>query len=99
MSSSAFNLTGTYHSNKSEYKIVQTGNQIKGYYGNFGSEHSTGQIWGEIEGNTVKLEWYDPGGSTGTGELTISPDGSEWRGTWITTNRKHKGKWKLTRVD
>jgi len=96
---SYFDLSGTYVSNKSEYKIVQKGDQIIGTYGYFSSGKFTGEIWGKIEGDTIKLDYYDPGGSTGIGELKVSPDGTELQGTWTSSNRKHSGPWNLKRIE
>jgi hypothetical protein len=76
-----------------EVTIVQKGNQITGTY-----HEGRGKIWGDIDGNTIKFEWFSPEGVSGIGKWTIKPGGSEITGSWF-ENSRGTGKWNLTKIE
>lgn len=91
-------LSGTWRTTKSVYKIIQEGDQITGTYGPSLSV-PTAKIWGNIEGDTVKLNYNETGGSTGFGKLKVNADGTELQGTWTSSNHKYNGPWDLERIE
>lgn len=79
---------------KSFTSLVQNGPRITGSFGD------SGEIWGEVVGDTIKFDWASgAGGSSGTGEWKASPDGKNFQGTWQTSTRNSSGIWNLTKIE
>lgn len=98
-----FNLTGLYRlgvtgnlkryisSEDSNARLVQSGNKVTGTFGD------GGKIWGEVDGTTVKFDWYLKGNS-GTGKLSFDPENNEVMGKYFQTFLGD-GKWNLTKLE
>ena len=70
------NVTGAYHSNWDDVRLVQHGTQISGSYVCCGG----GTIHGTIDGNVIHYRWRQPGGE-GHGVWVIEPP-DHLSGTW-----------------
>lgn len=68
--------------------VVQVGDQISGTYRPTpgGAPSVPGSISGTINGSTINGTWRDTSGSSGTMQLTLSPDGGSFAGSWTSSN-------------
>lgn len=93
------NLTGTYRANISgrhnsadlrnptfEVSLVHEGNQLSGTFG------SSSKIWGTLDGDTVKFEYFASGGYSGKGVWKIDPGSGNFKGSW------NRGEWNMTKL-
>ena len=81
---------------KPEVKIVQNGSQITGTY-----DDGEGQIWGEIQGDTIKFDYTTHNAHTGRGVWKVKPGDDEITGTFTPMSHSdHKrGEWNLTKIE
>jgi len=78
----------------SEVRIIQDGNKISGTYGNRG-----GKVWGDIEGDTISLDWTSPKGNSGIGKWEFTRGSSEVTGTYQNSYSSKSGKWNLRKIE
>lgn len=84
------NITGTYHSNWEDVRLVQHGTQISGTYVCCGG----GTIHGTVDGNVIHYRWRQPGGE-GRGVWVIGPP-DHLSGTWgVDADEANGGRWDL----
>ena len=92
----AINLSGVWNSNLGRVTLFQNGNQVTGTLDIlFGG---TSQINGNLNGNTLQFSWNSdvPAGS-GTGTLTLSPNGNRLSGNFVNQIGNNGGVWTMTR--
>lgn len=70
-------------------KLEQNGNNITGTFGNSG-----GKIWGDVEDNTIKFDWFAKFSDMGKGKWIFTPGSSEVIGTWGLGNT-----WNLKKIE
>jgi outer membrane protein OmpA-like peptidoglycan-associated protein len=72
-------VSGTYQTNYSFFRIRQQGSAVIGCY-----EHDEGLLEGTMEGRVAQLTWRETGGPNDRGPviLVFAPDGSSFRGQW-----------------
>jgi hypothetical protein len=106
---SAPTITGRYHSNWDEVRLVQQGDRVTGTYVCCGGGTIEGRIVEarrsgragpkashEIEGRTIRYRWRQPGAS-GEGIWTIR--GGRLEGTWgVGQSATDGGRWDLERA-
>lgn len=68
-------LTGDFTSNMGDMQLRQDGASVVGCYGKNG-----GKLIGGIDGRTLKVQWSDASGNSGTAVVNISDDGKEFFG-------------------
>lgn len=86
-------VTGSYHSNWDDVKLVQDGTRVHGTYVCCGGGTIEGKI---IEGRTLRYTWRS-GGGWGLGVWTIGADRLD--GTWGSAQHESNGgRWDLVRV-
>jgi hypothetical protein len=87
------NVTGSYHSNYDDVKLVQDGDRVHGTYVCCGGGTIEGRI---IEGRTVRYVWRQPS-AQGMGVWTIEPGHLD--GTWGNgQSAADGGRWDLKRI-
>ncbi len=96
----ADNLTGNYvDNNGNTVMIEQSGNAIKGSYGEYG-----GSIDGTLKGDVIEYKWEQQLKSnrrwvSGLGRLQVSADGRVLSGSWWDPScSSRQGTWTLTKV-
>jgi len=86
-------VTGSYHSNWDDVKLVQDGDRVHGTYVCCGGGTIDGRI---IEGRTLRYVWRQPSG-WGMGVWTIEPGHLD--GTWgVGQNETNGGRWDLAKL-
>ena len=86
-------VTGRYHSNWDDVRLVQNGDRVSGTYVCCGGGTIEGRI---IEGRTLRYRWTQPGGQ-GLGIWDVAANRLD--GTWGSGKNDHDGgRWDLTRV-
>ena len=88
--------SGNYYKRLFESNITLSQLDESSLRGTFGK---SGKIWGRIEGDTIKFDWFADRGQTGVGEWKSGADGAGLEGTWATSTRNSVGTWKIARVD
>ena len=87
------NVSGDYHSNWDDVRLVQDGDRVIGTYVCCGGGRIEGKIY---EGRVLRYRWDQPG-AWGLGVWTI--DGTQLRGTWgHQRDAVGGGRWDLERV-
>ena len=77
-----------------EVKLVQAGSQVTGTF------EPGGKLWGNVNGNSVELDYTALGGWYGKVNWMIKPGSNELVGTWAHNKTIGKdGNWTLTRVE
>lgn len=78
--------------------LVQQGNKINGSYGRAGGAH-LGRIYGEIDGDYIRFDWYAADGNYGNGKWEVDAEGKMLEGKWSSfTAQSGDGVWKLIRM-
>jgi hypothetical protein len=86
-------ISGEYHSNWDDVRLVQDGDRVHGTYVCCGGGTIEGRI---IEGRTLRYRWKQPGGE-GHGVWTI--EGDQLSGTWgVNGDDDDGGRWDLVRT-
>lgn len=72
-------VSGTYETNYSLFRIRQQGSALIGCY-----EHDEGLLEGTVEGRVMRLTWRENGGPTDRGPviMVFTPDGAGFKGRW-----------------
>lgn len=73
--------------------LSQTGTSLSGNF-----DRGRGRIWGVIDGDRIRFEWFAVGGNSGKGEWRIAPDGPGLRGSWY-SHWQGDGDWDMRRID
>lgn len=93
-SQSRVDVSGQYHSNWDDVRLVQQGDRVTGTYVCCGGGTIEGRI---TEGRTLRYRWKSPGGGEGLGVWTISA--SQLDGTWGSgQDDDDGGRWDLKRA-
>lgn len=92
-------VTGPYRKNMGlfganpEVKLVQEGSKVTGTF------ESTGKLWGDVNGDSIKLDYYSRG-YLGKVFWKVKPGSNELVGTWAYKDTIGKdGNWTLTRIE
>lgn len=89
----AQSVSGAYHSNWNDVRLVQDGDRVRGTYVCCGGGTIEGRI---IEGRVLRYRWKQPGGE-GLGVWMI--EGDRLRGTWgWNGDDDDGGRWDLVRT-
>ncbi len=73
--------------------LEQSGARLSGTF-----DRGRGKIWGDIDGDRIRFEWFAAGGNGGRGEWQIMPNGRELRGSWY-SDWHGDGAWNLRRSE
>jgi len=73
-----------------EPRLMQTGKEVSGTFG------EGGQIWGEVNDNTIRFDFFGPRGIDGRGEWAF--ERSKISGKWE-SSFTGDGDWNLTRLE
>jgi OOP family OmpA-OmpF porin len=90
-------VSGTYETSYSLFRIRQQGSALIGCY-----EHDEGLLEGTVEGRVMRLTWRENGGPNDRGPviLVFTPDGAGFKGQWWYYNGEKgppQGSWDGTR--
>jgi len=93
-------VTGPYRSKlglngaNPEVKLVQEGSKVTGTF------EPGGKLWGDVNGDSIELDYFSLSGMMGKVNWKVKPGGNEMVGIWAYKETIRKdGNWTLTRIE
>ncbi len=78
--------------------LVNLTQEGSSFSGTLTSDRMRGEVWGKLEGRTLKFKWFTDAGWDGVGKWKMGDDNSILLGSWQTNGaRVFEGKWNINR--